>query len=332
MLMRKNIEILPIIKELSNNSCSQSSFNLLIENSFRICRIYLYTKRLKIYKSINGDEPSFQDLVISAIAPLFCKDSAEQVLPIVKEFNSWQPTIQTEDDAFYFLNKIIAGRVEQHISHLFKEQDPFFAKILDSVNYLIKKGGYKKVSHFGKRYIVPSTCDEIKGKVIDQDSFEKLPTVLFQNRKTLLINIFVYLEDGTEFFPAIPINSLVIRIRNISGIALPFLANDFNFSSKFDIDEIVNMGLCHALKKLDDTYCTNGKLDKAESECFKRALKDMAEDLKDGGVNRGLYDYLKQHIIELEKINYQNKYHNILEYLLKVMKSTIREKLTEERI
>src|SRR3972149_527188 len=99
---------------------------------------------------------------------------------------------------------------------------------------LIKKGGYKKVSHFGKRYIIQSTCDEIKGKAIDQDSFEKLPTVLFQNRKTLLGDIFTYLENGTEFFPAIPLNALVIRLRNLNGITLPFLTNDFNFSSKFD--------------------------------------------------------------------------------------------------
>lgn len=152
-MIKKKVEILPIIKELSNNSCSQSNLNVLIENSFRISRIYLSAKWLKIYKSINGGEPSFQDLEIEAIIPLFCKEAGEHELPIIREFNSWQPPIKTEDDAFYFLNKIIAGRVEQHISHLFKEQDPFFAKILDSVNYLIKKGGYKKVSHFGKRYI-----------------------------------------------------------------------------------------------------------------------------------------------------------------------------------
>src|SRR3989304_5565018 len=99
----KKVEILPIIKELSNNSCSQSNLNVLIENSFRISRIYLYAKRLKIYKDINGGVSRFQDLAIDAITPLFCKDSAEQVLPIVREFNSWKPPIQTEDDALYFL-------------------------------------------------------------------------------------------------------------------------------------------------------------------------------------------------------------------------------------
>ena len=293
--------------------------------------MYLRYNHKKFSKIFSEAELTFEEAAISAITPLFCKDSDEQLLPIIKEFNSWHPPIKTEDDALYFLNKIISGRVEQQITHLLKEQDPFFAKILDSVNYLIKRGGYKKVSHFGKRYIVHSTCDDIKGKVIDQDSFEKLPSSLFQNRKTFLADLLTYLENETDFFPAIPINSLVIRIRNLNGITLPFLTNDFNFSSKFDIDEIVNLGLCHALKKLDDTYCTNGKLDKAESQSFKKALQDMAEDLKDGGVNRGLYDYLKQHISELEKTNYQNKYHNILEYLLKVMKNTIRENLNEER-
>jgi len=328
----KKVEILPIIKELSNNSCSQSNLNVLIENSFRISRIYLYAKRLKIYKDINGGVSRFQDLAIDAITPLFCKDSAEQVLPIVREFNSWQPPIKTEDDALYFLNKIISGRVEQHISHLFKEQDPFFAKILDSVNYLIKKGGYKKVGYFGKRYIVQSTCEEIKGKVIDQDLFEKLPSSLFQKRKSFLADIFDYLENETDFFPAIPLNALVIRLRNLNNNNLKIRDNINDTSSNFDINELVSLGLGSALEKLNESYTSKGKLSECESQSFRMALMNMAEDLKDGGVNRGLYDYLKQHLIDLEKDVYQNKYHNILEYLLKVMKNTIREKLTEERI
>lgn len=111
-----------------------------------------------------------------------------------------------------------------------------------------------------------------------------------------------------------------------------FLSSDSHFTSKFDVEEIVDMGLCQALKKLDDTYWTNGKLSNVERESFAKALRDLAEDLKDGEINRGLYGYLRQHIIGLEKNDYQFKYHNILEYLLKVMKNTIREKLTEERL
>ena len=325
--MKKDTPILPLFSQLD----CQSSVSRLVEITYKIALVYLRYNHRKFSKIFSETEVTFEEAAISAITPLFCKDSTEQGLPIIKEFNSWQPSIKTEDDALYFLNKIIAGRVEQHISHLFKEQDPFFAKILDSVNYLIKKGGYKKVRYFGKRYIVQSTCEEIKSKVIDQDSFEKLPTSLFQNRKTFIVDLHSYLKNETNFFPAIPLNALVLRLRNLNSNNLKIRESINDTSSNFDIDEAINLGLSCALEKLGDSYTSKGKLNECESQSFRLALMDMAEDLKDGGINRGLYDYLNQHITDLKKSDYQNKYHNILEYLLKVMKNTIREKLTNER-
>jgi len=147
--MGKNINLLGLFSQLD----CQSSISRLVEITYKIALAHLRYNHRKFSKIFLIEELTQESVAVSAITPLFCKDSAEQGLPIIKEFNSWQPPIKTEDDALYFLNKIIAGRVEQHISHLFKEQDPFFAKILDSVNYLIKKGGYKKVSYFGNRRI-----------------------------------------------------------------------------------------------------------------------------------------------------------------------------------
>jgi hypothetical protein len=328
MQVGKDTSILPLF---SNLDC-QYSISQLVEKTYKVALVYLRYNHRKFSRIFAESELTFEETAISAITPLFCKDSAEHGLPIIKEFNSWQPPIKTEDDALYFLNKIISVRVEQHISHLFKEQDPFFAKILDSVNYLVRKGGYKKVSYFGKKYIVHLACEEIKSKVIDQDSFEKLPCSLFQNRKTLLTDIFDCFKNETEFFPAVPLNALVIRLRDLNNNNNKISVSTNDTSTDFDIDEVVNSGLSCALEKLGDSYTSKGKLNECESKNFRLALKDMAEDLKDGGITRGLYEYLNQHITDLEKNVYQNKYHNILEYLLKVMKNTIREKLTEERL
>lgn len=327
MQMGKDTSILDMFSKLDN----QSSINQLVEKSYKAALAYLRLNCNKVNKIFAENDLTFSEAAISSIAPLFFTDTNDHNLPIVKEFNIWKPPIQSDEDAIYFLNKVIARRVDQYIVHLLKEHDPFFAKILDSVIYLIKKESCKKVSYFGKRYIVQSSCHEIDGKVIDEDSFEKLPTSLFQDHKKCLTNVFIYLEKWTDFFLAIPLNSLVIRLRNLHGLSLNSSNSDFNFSSKFEVNEIVNSGLRYALDKLKYTYCANGKLDNIESESFINALKDMAEDLKDGGINHGLYDYLKQHFNGLEKQDYQNKYHNMLEYLLKVMKTSIRDKIMEEK-
>lgn len=329
---KKKVEILPIIEELRGNSCSQALLNTLIEITFKTCRTYFSIKRSRLSKNLLDDDITLADLALDAITPLFCMEPDDQCLPIIKVFNSWQPPIQTEDEALYFLNKVVARRAEQHISHLLKERDPFFAKTLDSVNYLIKKNGYKKVRYFGQRYIVSENCDEINAKVIDQDSFESLPSELFQNQKSFLEEIFSYLQKETKYFPAVPLNLLVNRLREINRAAHNTVLHANGHSSNFEVDEIVNTGLRTALQKLQESYAITQKLSQCECESLKLALKELAEDLKDGGINRGLFEYLQPHAKGLTKMEYQEKHHNILEYLLKVMKSTIKEEISKDKV
>ena len=65
--------------------------------------------------------------------------------------------------------------------------------------------------------------------------------------------------------------------------------------------------------------------------CFtcksKMTLKSLATDLGDGGINPCLYKYLAPYISGLTKEEYQRKYHNILEYLLKQLKRKIAKEL-----
>ena len=270
-----------------------------------------------------------EDLAISAIAPLFCRESENQVLPIIREFNSWQPPIQTEADALFFLNKVISGRVEQHISYLLKEADPFFAKILDSVNHLIRKGGYKKTHYLGRKYIVHSSCNKLNSKTIDTDDFQNLPFSLFKNRKTILSDILTYLENETNFIPAIPLNSLIVRLRNLNISNFKPQTSTNEVIAAFDADELVNFGLNFTIEKLESSYFSKGKLTGVETDYFKKTLETIANDLRDGGLTRGLYDYFAHQMHGLEKQTYQEKYHNMLEYLVKVMKNTIRERMAE---
>ena len=62
-----------------------------------------------------------------------------------------------------------------------------------------------------------------------------------------------------------------------------------------------------------------------DGELLKKALADIAEDIKNGGVSPGLHKYLQEYSKELSKEEYYQKFHNILEYLLKLMKNEIGE-------
>lgn len=321
------VETLEIIKNVVNGKINQGELNLLIEKAYRISTAYLRSIYPRIYKITQNENIELEDVAIDAIAPLFIKNNACKFGFLINAFNSWEPEIKTEPGVIYFLNKIVAKRVEQHIASLLKESDPFFAKIFDSVNYIIKRDNFKKINYLGKSYIVKRECDEIDCEIINTEEFEKLPLDLFLDQKTMLNKLVDYLEIKTKFYPAIPVNLLVHKLKVLNAEVFIIKDSVENTAVKLEVDEMVNYGLKNAEKKLSGFYLRNNKLNPTEVKILNQALADMAEDLKDGGLNPGLYDYLKTHKKNLTREYYQNNYHNILEYLLKVMKCTIAENL-----
>ena len=302
---------------------NESNLNPSIEKSFRIAVHYLRSIHAKVYNLLIQNENTVEDLAIDAIATLFAKDD----LPIKKSFDNWQPPIKTEEEFLFFLNKVVANRVEQHITHLLKESDPLFSTILNSVNYVIKKNGNAKTKYMGSIYIIESGLSKITGKVINRESLDLIPASQFSESKILLQNLFFYIKTETDFFPAIPLNALVYRFKELKTSGYHFDDKIESPARTYEINEFVKKGLAAVEGKLHGTYVANNKLTKKDAQKFFKALKDISEDLKDGGVNSGLYEYLKPYYEDLSIDDYKEKYHNILEYLFKVMRNTIAEEL-----
>lgn len=326
--MKENSEILFFFTS-PTDSVSQSQLNNVIEKSYRIALKYLQFHRLKIAKLISNQDLTLQELAIDCIAGMFVKENNSELISLKQTFNNWEPVIKTEDDCIYFLNRVVASRVEQHIFKLIKEADPFFSKLLDSVNYLIKVGGYSKIYFLGKTFITETSEDKFEKCFIPTEEFEKLSTTLFQNKKTLLTDLFDHLKNQTNYNSAIPLNNLINRLKHINFS--DYLISEYVNSEikKIEVNEIVDDGFNFAIDKLLNSYVEKGKLDSKEKSAFELALKEMSNDLSDGGINPGLYRYLSPHLPGLSEIDYKSKYHNILEYLLKVMKNKIADQLTK---
>jgi hypothetical protein len=65
----------------------------------------------------------------------------------------------------------------------------------------------------GTIYIVPSEYNEIRGRIIREDEFNQIPTSLFNFNNKILQKIFSYIQKDTEFADAIPLNLLILRIK-----------------------------------------------------------------------------------------------------------------------
>ncbi|MCZ7609624.1 MAG: hypothetical protein M5U17_05605 [Ignavibacterium sp.] len=113
--MEKKSQILNLISTLD----CQQSINNLVEICFKIALNHLRFNYRKVQRIILRDEISLEDIAIDSITPLFEKDQSGCFKNILEPFSSWQPPIKTEEEAFYFLSKIIQKRVEQSIYHFY---------------------------------------------------------------------------------------------------------------------------------------------------------------------------------------------------------------------
>lgn len=306
---------------------SQTKLNSIIELCFKLATRYLHSNRLRINKILQSEEITVQELAIDCISELFVKDSTNNDFVIRTAFINWKPKIENEQECLYFLNSIVSSRVEQHLFKLLKEQDPFFSKILDSVNYLIKQSGLFKIQFLGKTYIVKNNDGSVERNFIKAEQFEQLPNNLFLDKKKLFEYIFDYLKNELFLTEAIPLNDLINKLKHLNFSDFISAVNIDSEIYKLETTEIIEAAIRDTQVKLSTSYFDKGKLDIDEKIAFEAALKDMATDLLDGGINPGLFSYLKPYILDLNENDYKDKYHNILEYLLKVMKNKIADQL-----
>ncbi|HED37085.1 MAG TPA: hypothetical protein ENI76_02400 [Ignavibacteria bacterium] len=300
--------------------------NKFIEALFRISDTYVRYRYYQINKILKKGSLSVEDIAIEAIVPLFYQGKDKSNFVITDKVKEWTPKIEYEEAALFFLNKIIAKRVEQYISSLLRQSDPFFSRILDAVNYLIRTQSYKKTYYLGKIYIIEND-EVISSEVIDENTFNVLPSSLFIDKKNLLFKIMTYIKSETDYFPAILCNELVLRLKQLNFSGFKKHDESLDDIEEIELDEIIKAGLKSTINKLKNSYFDTNKLTEKKYTVFKKALTDMAEDLKNGGVSPGLYKYLQEYQPDMSVEKYHNDYHNILEYLLRTLKTNIAEEL-----
>ncbi|GMR25544.1 MAG: hypothetical protein BMS9Abin39_0850 [Ignavibacteria bacterium] len=316
------------LRKLCDGEYKQSELNHFIEKLFKFAESYLNYRYNSIKKLISPNNSTLEEAAIEAIAPLFASASNNNHFTLVDELRKWDPQIKSEEDSLFFLNKVIAKRVEQHIARMLRDADPFFSKILDSVNYLIHKQRAEKVNYLGKIYITEAGNSNISSNIISDEEFQIIPAKIFCGKKDLLSAIFEYLKNETSYFPAVPLNKFVIKLKQINLSSHTSSNSTNKIAAELEIREVVNAGLRYTEDRLRLSYLNTGKLSQDEYETFSAALRVMANDLENGGINPGLHKYLTPYFTELSIEDYHYKYHNILEYLLKLLKDKISEELS----
>ena len=179
--------------------------------------------------------------------------------------------------------------------------------------------------HIFQHFLILSGLKRI-GALPDSKFIYELPIELFSDNNKMLPELFNYFQNNTDKASAIPLNALVIKIKQVKSAGFN-LSDSTPNGNETEIDSIVNKALTITITKMQESYLKKNKIDENEANGIKKALESIVSDMRDGGINPGLHKYFLEQFSELTFDDYENKYQNIFEYLFKVLKKEIAEQL-----
>lgn len=320
--------------KLSSGEINTREFNQLIEVAVKTSKGILLSKfRHKIFKGVNTNN-ELEDIAIDAVVPLFVKNGSGDEISLMKSLRNWKNPVKTESDAQYFFFKIIYSRVEQTVTLILKERDPIFSKIFTTLNTCISNNDFKKLNFLTTVYIVDSRVESLCTPLIQEEEFMHLDSKLFNAKQFKLINgLLEYIEQEKHYFPAVPFNLLVKRIKqlNYNYFSKSEVYTPKHFSQIPFIDQVVDHELEHLKKTLEVKYYSLNKLSVSEYCAMVHAFEDIAVDMKNGGISGGLFSYFSNHYKNISNTDFYSNYHGIMNYLYSNFKNKILEKLDSEK-
>ena len=119
-----------------------------------------------------------------------------------------------------------------------------------------------------------------------------------------------------------------MRIKKARTSAVSF-AEQVDVRNDIVVESILNSAFNSTIQRLRESYTQKDKLSTDESCKIERAIKNIIQDMRDGGINPGLHKYFFEQFPALTMKDYETKYQNIFEYLYKFLKKGIALQLKE---
>lgn len=287
---------------------------------------YLAKVHIDKFSSQNKWNDTIDDVASDCIVPLFVRNEND-TLQIIHSYNNWNSKILTENDARFFISRLVWNRVEQRMAKVLKERDPIFNKIHKTLQNCVDGIDFKKLTFFGRVYFVRGSTEEIFSPVIDYEDFNNLPVnIFYKRRKSLLDELLNYLSQNTIYYPAIPVNMLVNRIKTIFACEnnnLPDMHPQYEL--EIDLNTVIKNCLDNVERNLNLKYFITNKLNKNECDIINKVFYQISLDIRNGGMKGGLFSYMKSVDNGIENDLFYKKYHGIVNYLFKSFKMEIEE-------
>ncbi|MGB2867744.1 MAG: hypothetical protein WBD36_04790 [Bacteroidota bacterium] len=277
------------------------------------------------------------DLAFDCIADLFQRDAGGRLVQLSAYFGSISIAELSDEALTGHLRRLVFSKVNNNIFRIYNEVDPTLGKILRNIKLTVHAlGHFVEFERFGEPYLAPANVDPLSR--LPQPDPEVLSRNLRQQKEResnipgLLSALSCYLRDQEEHAREIPLMTVAYVLR--SHFAKPDVL-DAEISSaegrllENDVRTIIEE-VCQRLKlEKHDTYVGKNKLKVAEYESYMEVIVENlhATLVQDDGTDFPFYNRLKSRLTPLSKGAYRKRHKNKLEYLARIARDRVIEKL-----
>ncbi|MCX8011330.1 MAG: hypothetical protein N3A61_09270 [Ignavibacteria bacterium] len=321
--------LVEILENVLLGNPSELEKNYLFEILIEVARIRVrYVSKSK-YFSLEQNEISLDDIALESVSNLLSNNEDDYLEYLRKSYLTWEPKISSEDDARYFVSKILDRSIYQCIVKKYAEIDPLFSKILKEIKRVQNfNSNYKLFEKLGIEFLALNNgFDESKMNIIPQDELMVLPiSTLPENNyiRGWIDEVFYSLKENTFYDLVLPTNSLALKIKieinSIQKIDLGIIPDP---EKMLVLKEGVFTSLTKIYERIRRLESKKKKYSKKTTAVLCGAIRDVAQDMLEGDEIKNYFDYMKAYDQELTVESYRTNYRAQFEYLIKLLKNEI---------
>ncbi len=320
------------LRNCLSNSISKSDLRAVINRCYTFALAYLRMKAStgKLYM-FHGER--LEDLAWDFIADIFEKDSAGN-LKVLESYFSAQNISEIDDhDLHSMLRRLVFTKVEDNLFKAVGETDPSLKKIIRNLKLAIRDEKCEHSVCFQEGYLIVERTDDKSLPVMPSEFMKiKLASRIKGNMQIpdILVEVIDALQGQTKYQKCISLVSLAIIIREV----YVHFYNDFdtgqdepkaeeNLMNK-EFEDLLDRSVKTVKLQTGDNYVERGKISSTLLNAYMNASKKIVkEQLTETFHANTQYTYLKEELPELSYSEFRNKHRQILEYLVKLIRSDI---------
>jgi hypothetical protein len=278
------------------------------------------------------------DLAYDCIAEIFHRDRDGNLLQLQAYFRSFPIEELSNQTLLSHLRRLIASKVNDSMFRAYGEFDPSLSKIIRNIKLAIDTlHNFTMEDRFGESFLVPLDC--VRDTKLPIGGYEEVMRELaFVGRSTdsvprLLSKLSLWLHQQTMYRKALPLMTIAPAFRSVYTIRDASEGGEKMDASLFTEDALIIVeAVCKEIhQEMLEWYVKRKGCDPVVFAAYFLAIEhSLRQSIIESMPNAvPLYDCLRPHLVALTKDEYRKEHRKILEYLTRMCRQRLQERLKE---